>query len=66
MTHPEFVTVTTHYGVTREEFASRVDKHPSCFAQRLRPLCSNGSYHAKCVRDESQVDCPTCLERLAK
>lgn len=63
MTHPEFVTVTTHYGLTREEFASRAGKHPSCFEDRLRPLCGNGSYHAKCVRDTAAVDCPACLAK---
>lgn len=64
MPHPEFVTVVTHYGLTRDEFASRVGKHRSCFEDRLRPLCSNGSYHAKCVRDKALVDCPVCRDKL--
>lgn len=53
----------THYGLTREEFASQAGKHPSCFENRLRPMCSNGSYHAKCVRDIKQVDCEICLAK---
>lgn len=66
MTHPEFVKVVTHYGLTREEFASRAGKHPSCFEKRLRPLCGNGSYHAKCVTDTQQVDCEACLAKKEK
>lgn len=65
-THPEFVVVVTHYGLTRDEFARRRGKHPSCFAFRLRPLCSNGSYHAKCVQDAKQVDCLVCLIQMEK
>lgn len=56
----------THYGLTRDEFASRAGKHPSCFEDRLRPLCGNGSYHAKATRKESEVDCEACLAKMGK
>jgi hypothetical protein len=58
------LTQYTHYGLTREEFASQQGKHPSCFENRLRAVCGNGSYHAKCVRDKSKVDCAACLKRI--
>jgi hypothetical protein len=53
-----------HYGLTREEYASKQGKHPSCFENRLKALCNNGDYHAYTTRDISKVDCPVCLERL--
>lgn len=54
----------SHYGLTREEYASKQGKHPSCFDNRLKAACSNGSYHAKVTRDKSNVDCPECLKRI--
>jgi hypothetical protein len=62
--HPEFVVIVTHYGLTREEYASRVGKHPSCFEDRRRPLCGNGSYHAACTPHKGRVSCPACLKLL--
>lgn len=56
--------IITHYGQSRQEYASKIGKHPSCFEERLYPLCGNGSYHAKTTRVKSEVDCPVCLERL--
>lgn len=53
-----------HYGLTREEFASKLGKHPSCFDDRLRPTCSNGSFHAAVTRDKEKVTCPECLKRI--
>lgn len=65
MTHPEFIgPETMHYAETREEFASRIGKHYSCFENRDRARCGNGSYHAKTTRDKSKVDCPKCLEKM--
>ncbi len=62
---PKFVTVvTTHYGMTREEYAAKAGKHYSCFDNRERPLCANGSYHAKTTRVIAKVDCPVCLAKL--
>lgn len=58
------VIVITHYGLTREEYASKCGKHISCFERREYALCGNGSYHAKTTRDKSKVDCPACLARL--
>jgi hypothetical protein len=56
--------IIRHYGMTREEFASKLGKHPSCFENFLRPLCNNGSYHAYTTRDKALVNCPECLKRL--
>ncbi len=53
-----------HYGLTREEFASKAGKHPSCFANRLRAMCGNGNFHAITTRDKTAVDCPVCRDRL--
>lgn len=64
MPHPELMVVITHYGQTRDEFASRVGKHRSCFEDRLRPLCDNGSYHAACTRVMKKVTCPVCRDKL--
>lgn len=64
MNNPEFVTVVTHYGLTREEYASKLGKHKSCFDNRYYALCANGSYHAKTTRVIKNVDCPVCIERL--
>lgn len=55
-----------HYGLTREEFASRAGKHASCFENRLRPLCGNGDFHAVTTREKQWVNCPVCLEKLQK
>lgn len=54
------VKEVTHYGLTREEFASRAGKHSSCFENRLRPLCGNGSFHASMTRRETHVNCEAC------
>lgn len=56
----------THYGLTREEFAAKNSKHPSCYDSRLRPLCGNGSFHAKLTRNKTDVSCPVCKFRLNK
>lgn len=55
-----------HYGETREEFASRVGKHPSCFEDIPRAFCGNGSYHAKTTRDVAKVTCISCLNKIDK
>lgn len=55
---------TTHYGLTRDEFARIAGKHPSCFENRLRALCGNGDFHAKTTRDKQLVDCAACLEKM--
>lgn len=55
---------TTHYGLTREEFASKAGKHPSCFDNRLRPVCGNGSFHAKLTRNKNEVTCDACKARI--
>jgi len=47
MTHPEFVKVVTHYGLTREEYAEKVNSHPSCWDDRFYPICNNGGFHEK-------------------
>ena len=54
----------THYGLTREEFASKCGKHPSCFENRSRAACGNGSYHAATTRNIKAVDCPACLKLI--
>lgn len=53
-----------HYGLTREEYASKQGKHPSCYDNRLKPLCGNGNYHADVTRDKSKVGCPVCQQKL--
>jgi len=59
------MSITTHYGLTREEYAQKCGKHPSCFdANKPYPLCGNGSFHAKTTRAARLVDCPACLERM--
>lgn len=55
---------TTHYGLTREEFASKAGKHPSCFDDRLRPVCGNGSFHAKLTRNKDEVTCAACKAKM--
>jgi hypothetical protein len=62
--HPEFATVVTHYGETRDEKARRLGTHPTCWEYRDTPLCGNGSYHAKTARRVKLVDCAACLEKL--
>lgn len=53
-----------HYGMTRQEVARKAGKHESCFENRLRALCGNGSYHAQTTRDAAAVTCPQCLKQL--
>lgn len=53
-----------HYGLTRQEYASRRGKHVSCFDNKHYALCGNGSFHALMTRDESQVDCEPCRKLL--
>lgn len=62
MANPELV----HYGLTREEHASKLGIHQSCFENRMYALCANGSYHAKCTKVKAHVTCPACLAKLGK
>jgi hypothetical protein len=55
----------THYGLNREELASRRGVHPSTLDARLTPACGNGSYHALVSRIDSKVDCPKCRAAVA-
>lgn len=61
---PKFTVEMVHYGLTREEFASNAGKHPSCFDNRLKPICNNGNYHAVTTRDKAKVTCPVCLAKI--
>jgi hypothetical protein len=55
----------THYGLNREELASRRGVHPSTLDKRLTPACGNGSFHALVSRVDSKVDCPACRAAVA-
>lgn len=55
----------THYGMTRDELASKRGVHPSTLDNRLTPACGNGSYHALVSRVDSKVDCPACRAAVA-
>lgn len=55
-----------HYGETREEKASRLGTHPSCWEHRDTPLCGNGSYHAATTRNLAKVTCGECLKRKGR
>lgn len=55
----------THYGLNRDELASRRGVHPSTLDNRLSPACGNGSYHALVSRVDSKIDCPACRAAVA-
>lgn len=55
---------TTHYGLTRDELASRRAVHRSTLDNRNTPACGNGSFHAKLTRNKNEVTCDACKARM--
>ncbi len=55
-----------HYGRSRLEQAAHEGRHDSCIGPGPKPLCGNGSYHAKVTRDVNQVTCDVCRGKLKR